>query len=292
MIINAYDTLVGKPFSMIDRVKEILQQLSLMEDLLDLGNGIKLLTHENGKGIPFLNFPLTLTGYDRSIITVMDDRPYRNNKGQIVNQAERTALLTAASVQQDIMNRNHSVLLSSGALVMRAFSRSWGQQIVRTAGLTDEQAMVVYTLIGHYYNCLINDPVDDVAFSSQNLIHNNLAIPRNTIIEVLESTGYIGDLKTLHELLVNWPGMYKLKTLSLKDFIGLGQRIWYSSTGKQLIGAALEHPPLLIGMCASCISFKNSYAKTPLGMQLDPKYNEKNNRSFILTLSNSYDIQY
>lgn len=292
MLINAYDTHVGKPFAVLDHVNTTLQRLALMNDLERLDEGVYAITHENGQGLPFLNFPLSAVGYDRKPIVVVDNRPYTDKRGNLVNRSEQVALLTAAYVQKDVMEKDYSVILRSNGLVMRALARAWGQQLIRSAGLTEEQSLTIYIIIAHYYNCLINHPSDDVVFSSQNLIQQNLGLPRELSLEVIEKIGYLNNIKELHGALVNYPGMYKLKTMQVKDLVALGQRIWYSSTGKQLIGAALEHPPLLIGMCAATISNKTSYGKTPLGLQLDPKYNEKNNRAFILTLANSYAVTY
>ncbi|QGZ14547.1 hypothetical protein [Photobacterium phage PDCC-1] len=290
MFSNAYDTYVGKPLAHLDHVPSTLKRLALMKDLVDMGDGVHTINHNNGQGIPFLNFPLSMVGLNRKPITVMDDRPYTNKNGLVTNNSERTALLVTAFVQQDVIEGNLSTIRSTSSVVGRAVSRAWGSQIVRTAGLEEEKALSIYVILMHYYNCLINKDEGDLIFVTQNMCQQAMGIPRNRSLEVLEQIGYINTLPQLHETLVNYPGMYKLKNLKLKDLVALGQRIWYSATGKQIVGAGLEHPPLLIGMCAATVANKNAYGKTPLGMQLDPKYNEKGNRSLMMTITNSYPI--
>ncbi|UVD32225.1 hypothetical protein [Vibrio phage phiKT1028] len=290
MFSNAYDTYVGKPLAHLDHVPSTLKRLSVTKDLSELGDGVLRLDHASGQGIPFLNFPLSMIGYNRKPITVMDDRPYTNKSGVITNAAERIALLVTSFVQQDVIDGNMAVIRSTTATVARALARSWGSQIIRQSGLEEEKALTVYITLIHYYNCLVNDNVGDMVFTSQNLCQQVMGIDRKRSLEVLEQLGYINTLPKLHEALVNYPGMYKLKNMQVKDLIALGQRIWYSATGKQIVGAGLEHAPLLVGMCAATIANKNAYGKTPLGMQLDPKYNEKNNRALVMTITNSYPI--
>lgn len=290
MFFNAYDTYVGKPLAHLDHVPSTLKRLALMKDLLPAGDGVFLITHDNGSGIPFLNFPLSLIGFDRKPITIMDNRPYTNKQGLITNSSERTALLVTSYVQQDIMDGNMTVVRNTASVVARAVARAWGSQIVRQSGLEEDKALSVYIILLHYYNCLINKDEGDLTFVSQNLCQQALGIDRNRSLETLEQIGYIDTLPKLHEALVNYPGMFKLGRLQVKDLIALGQRIWYSATGKQIVGAGLEHPALLIGMCAATVSDKNAYGKTPLGMQLDPKYNERGNRTLLMTLTNSYPI--
>ncbi|BAW98372.1 phage protein [Vibrio phage pTD1] len=290
MFSNAYDTYVGKPLAHLDHVPSTLKRLSLSNDLLSLGNGVYSITHDNGQNIPFLNFPLSMIGFNRKPITVMDDRPYTNKNGVVTNSSERAALLVAAYVQQDIIDGNLAVVRGTQSTVARALARAWGSQIIRQSGLEEDKALSVYIILIHYYNCLVNGNVGDMTFTSQNLCQQVMGIDRRRSLEVLEQIDFIDTLPKLHEALVNYPGMYKLKNMQVKDLVALGQRIWYSATGKQIVGAGLEHPPLLVGMCAATISDKNAYGKTPLGMQLDPKYNEKNNRALVMTITNSYPI--
>lgn len=291
MYLNAYDTYVGNPLSHMDRVPSTLKSLAIMKDLLDVGDGVFQITHENGAGIPFLNFPLSMFGLDRKPMTVMDNRPYTNKSGAITNAAERIALLVTSFVQQDVLSGNLSVIRNTSGVVARALARAWGSQIIRQSGLEEDKALTVYIILIHYYNCLVNQENEtDLVFISQNLCQSAMGIDRNRSLEVLEQIGYINTLPLLRDALVTYPGMFKLKNLQVKDLIALGQRIWFSATGKQIVGAGLEHPPLLIGMCAATISHKNAYGKTPLGMQLDPKYNERGNRSLIMALTNSYPI--
>ncbi|QCW23172.1 hypothetical protein HWC35_gp163 [Vibrio phage USC-1] len=290
MFSNAYDTYVGKPLAHLDHVPTTLKRLALIKDLVDLGDGVHTITHNNGQGIPFLNFPLSMVGIDRKPITVMDDRPYTNKNGAVTNNAERTALLVTSYVQQDLITGNMSVIRSTSSVIARALARSWGSQIIRQSGLEEDKALTIYIILFHYYNCLINADEGDLVFVTQNMCQQSMGIPRERSLEVLEQVGYINSLSLLRDALVNYPGMYKLKNLQLKDLIALGQRIWYSATGKQIVGAGLEHPPLLIGMCAATVANKNAYGKTPLGMQLDPKFNEKGNRSLMMTITNSYPI--
>lgn len=290
MFSNAYDTYVGKPLAALDHVPETLKRLVLMNDLAKLDEGVRLITHQNDQGIPWLNFPLSFIGYDRKPITVMDERPYTNKNGARTNDAERTAMLVTSFIQQDVLEGNMGVIRSTTSVVARAFARAWGSQIVRRSGLEEDKALTIYIILIHYYNCLINEPNTDLTFTSQNLCQQAMGIDRNRSLEVLEQVGYINTLPKLREALVSYPGMYKLKNLQVKDLIAVGQLIWYSPTGKQVVGAALEHPPLIIGMCAATIAFKNAYGKTPLGMQLDPKYNEKGNRSLVMAITNSYPV--
>lgn len=53
MFSNAYDTYVGKPLAHLDHVPTTLKRLALIKDLVDLGDGVHTITHNNGSRYPF-----------------------------------------------------------------------------------------------------------------------------------------------------------------------------------------------------------------------------------------------
>lgn len=292
MNISAYNTYVGKAYGYTENITNTIKRLALMNDLPRVDNGVYLITHQSGDQLPFFGFPLSTFGMDRKPITVIDDRPFRNKSDVITNTSERMAFLVCGFVQQDIMKKDFSVLHSTRMLAAKVFTRAFGGRIIQRASLDADEAWIVNAALTHYYVCMTEERTNDIQFISQNVIRQTMGVSGVEVNNLLDEMGTFDGLKALFEFLTNRPGMYKLKSTSFIDFIALGQTIWFSSIGKQITGAALEFPPLIIGIIAACIANKSAYGKTGIGIQLDPKYNERDLNAFRGVISNSYPVKF
>lgn len=291
MLLNAYDTTVGKPFAVLDKVQGVLKTLALMNDFTPSEKkGVYYIDYENGGSLPMFIFPLSLTTHDRSPITVLDRRPYNNKKDVMVNYPEYTFALVTACLQQDFFEGNDTVLQSTRYIPTRGFARSLGNLIGKSVGMDAREILELTIILAHYYTCLMEKPAQDYQFVSQNVIKQSLGYDKNETQPIIEDMGYINNIPDLVKYLNNRPGFFKLKTLSEKSFISFGSMVSTSSMGGKVIGAALEHPPLFTGLCYMTLT-NRFYLKTRLGGQLDPKYNERGIASFLRTISDSYPIQ-
>lgn len=291
MNIDAYATYIGKPHGQVEHISSTVKRLALMNDLTHIDNGVYVIDHQSGEGIPFFNFPITTIGFNRKPITVMDDRPFINKNNVVTNPTERVAFQISAFIQQDAIQGNFGVLESCRSLTARAFVRAFGNRITQRAGLDTTETLVVLISLLNYYVCQTVDKTEDYAFITRNLAKSALQTESPEVSRIAEQMGYIKDIKGLFEYFINLPGLYKLKMIPFKDFLAIGQSLWYSVSGKHVMGVALELPSLLTGIVGACCANPNAYSKTNIGMQIDPRRIERDIDAFKRTIVNSYPIK-
>lgn len=276
MILNGYDTFVGKRVSVSDNIPGTLKLLSTTNGLQNFGNsGVKILTSESGSGIKPFIFPMTLQDYRGKSVTVMDNRHYVNSKGRVVNDGELEMISTAALLQQLAANNSRVILNSNKPLVLKAFARSIAGILGRRGNLNPSQRLDLAIILGHYYNCLLTEERNEYAFVSQNAIRESLRINPSISAPIIEEVGYINTLPALFETIKNYPSFPTLAKLDIGGFIGLINQTWFVTSGfREIIGASVEMPHLYTAMCYVSIT-NNLYRKTAIGLEVDPKENSR-----------------
>jgi len=303
MQIDAYSTTVGKPFRVANKVEATIQALHLSQSLTpSKKEGVFVLTHENKLPIEVFGFPITLQAYNRKTITVYDERPYRNqNNNQVTNANEMVIMRLAAFLQQDVATGKLTPLKQARNVTTKAFADSIGNLLVNRASLgsnnmigrsqmVSDEALTLKVLLAHYFIGLEEPIGSDVELVTINVLRNIYGTDKGYIVTVLEQVDEpLTDLIALHKAIISNPTLYKLKHLSFKDFLHVIGSITYAALGKHIIGAACECPTLMTAFVYGAVVFK-AYAKTPLGLQLDPKFNQKLLEGFTLGIDLAYNL--
>lgn len=291
MLLNAYETTVGKPFAIMDKVQGVLKSLATMDDLDHSSKeGVYFITYENGSRLPLFIFPLSLLDHQRRKITVVDKRPFSNKKDIIISPVEFIGQFTAACIQQDAFEGNLNTIKNSRYLTTRGYAKSLSNRIGRQSGLDPREMIELAIILGHFFVCLTEKQNDDYQFVSANVLKNALQLDQSMTQPIIEEMGFISTIPELTKYISDRPGFFKLKNFTQKDFIGLGSNIIFSNLGKQVVGAALEHPPLFTGLCFMALK-NRMYLQTVLGQQIDPKYNERLTDSFVKMINGNYPVQ-
>lgn len=290
MILNAYDTTVGKPFKTTDKVENTLKTLALLNKIERSNReNLFVIDHSNGDNVHQFIYPLSVQSLDRKFVTFVDKRAFITKNNVLINEPEWNAMWVAANLQQDIQENNLANLLLVRNTTLVAFSQTIGGVLARKANCDIRERLIVVSILAHYYNCLLSNPNSNVSLSSKNAIKTALRFDDIEINEIIDNVGYLSNLFDLLKAIQSVPALYKLKTLDLKSLIVNGSGIWFSSVGRQIPGAALEHPALFTGMCYATANNK-VYHKTRLGEQLDPKFN-KTLETFIKTINIAFRVK-
>lgn len=305
MQIDAYSTTVGKPFRVANKVEATIQALHLSQNLTpSKKEGVFVITHENKLPIDIFGFPITLQSHTRKTITVYDERPYRNqNNNQVTNANEMVIMRLAAFLQQDVATGKLTPLKQARNVTTKAFADSIGNLLVNRGGLgsnnmigrsqmVSDEALTLKVILAYYFIGLEEPIGSDVELVTINVLRNIYGTDKGYIVGVLEQIdhdGRLNNLIDLHKAIISCPTLYKLKGLSFKDFLHVIGTITYAALGKHIIGAACECPPLMTAFVYGAVVFK-AYAKTPLGLQLDPKFNQKLLEGFTLGIDLAYNL--
>lgn len=287
MLLNAYDTTVGQPFKIADSISDTLKTLVLTNGLPKEkeGQDLYLVGHGNNN-IKEFSFPISLVGHDRKPITVIDIRPYTNKLGKIVNQPEYTFITLAGMLQQNINVGELTLLKSGRILATRVYAKSLAQKFESKAGLDGYETILLQLIFANFHTMQYESGSGDYQFVSTNVLNTALGLDRSVTASIIEDMGFITTIRELITYISTKPELYKLNSLNLKEFITVGSTIWFSSVGKQIVGAALEHPCLFSSMVYTTI-MNRMFNKTGVGLQLDPKYNGELVESFAKNITTS-----
>lgn len=288
MILNAYETTAGKPLQIADHYIQTIKTLSLIGNLDSLEGHpeIKLIKHENTpSGVTTLTFPVSYLSNLKEQETVIDMRPFTNKKDVLINTPEFSCFKVAAILQNMMSKGDLTVLRNSRNITTKAYANALARRFAQSAGLDGLEQTKLSIILAHFFVTRLESKTVDYNFISTNVIRQSLGVDPSITLPIIEEIGYPDDLKGLVEAIRNFPDLYKLHTLTIKEFVALGSSVWISSVGRQVMGAAIEHIPLFTGIVYATVN-NNMYKNTGIGIQLDPKYNRKLIDSFNLTINN------
>lgn len=284
MILNGYETTVGKRFKVKDKVEETVKMLQSTDRLDQIDSrGVYAIDHKNDFGLPPFVFPISILNYMRTPVTVIDQRTYFNKQGRNVNVPEYNIMLLAAILQQDLQKNNQSLVKSVRPYTIRAFANAVGNAIGRTATLDLLQKMTLKIILAHYYVCLSEDPNTDFEFVSANAVSTSLRVPQTQVLEITKEIGFCAKLEDLQKAIVSHPALFSLSRLDVGGLTAAGSSIFFATSGfRQLMAAALEMPTLFTAICHGAAT-QRIYQNTAVGQELNVK-TDKSVENFIRTV--------
>lgn len=281
MILNGYDTTVGRRFKVKDKVAETLKALQSSDRLELIDNrGVYAINHKNDFGLPPFVLPMSMQNYMRKPVTVFDQRTYLNRDGNNINLPEYNVMLLAACLQQDLQTGNKTLIKSVRPFTIKAFANAIGRRLERTVTMDITQRRILRIILAYYYVCLLEDPSADYKYVAQNAIKAALRYDINDIRDVINDLGYVGTVEELHRTIVTHPQLFDLSKIDIGGFIGTAGTVFMSTSGyKFIVQCAIELPTLFTAMCWGAATQK-IYQNTGLGEELDVKQ-DRNVETFI-----------
>lgn len=294
MLINAYDTTVGKPFKVTDKVETTIKALHIAQSLTPTKKeGVFSIDFNSNLTTDIFAFPITTRAYNNKTITIIDERPYRSKaSNQVVNNNELVILRLAAFLQQDVATGDVGNLKKMRLVATKGFSESISDRIVRPLGLNANEALTLKTLLAYYFVSLQEPQGSDLELVATNVIREVYGTDKGYVLGVIQDLQEMGQMHNIEQLLTainKNPTLYKLKGYGLKDFIGAISGITFAALGNKVIGAACEAPCFFSAMVYGAVKF-GAYSKTALGRSLDPKYNKELLKNFTLNVDYIYDL--
>jgi hypothetical protein len=290
MLINAYDTTVGQPFRVKDDVAGIIKTLHMSRNLTQTKKkGVFCLTQETELKIPIFAFPITMQSHTREMITVYDERSYRNKSNQVTHPNEITISRLAAFLQQDVAEGVLTPLKNGRLLATKGFSESVSTLLVRNGGLDKNEALTLKVLLAYYFLSLQESNTDDVVFIGVNVIRSLYGTEKDYILGVVEELPQMANLTDLLKAIHSNPILFKLKYLTLKELIANVGSISFAALGPKIVSAAAEAPCLFTALVYGVVKF-SVYNRLPLGVALDPKAVKETVNAFRNNIEYTYDL--
>lgn len=291
MLINAYDTTVGKFLRSEHKVDDVIKTLHLSNNLTPTKKeNVFVIT--NAMEMPFsaLAFPVTLQTHTRKTVTVYDERPYRDKQNRPTNPNDITIMKLAAFLQQDVAEQRFTALKAARFMTTKAFAESLTNLITRRVGLDITEATTLKVLLSFYVVCLVEQPNTDLQFVGENVVRTVFGMEKDFTQGVIEGVPHLATLEQLAIEIRKNPQLYKLRGLGLKDLIALVSSLTFTGLGNKVVGAAAEAPCLMTAFVYGASTFKQ-YAKTPFGQTLEAKYNKGTLETFQNNIDYTYDLK-
>lgn len=290
MVINGYDTMIGKPLKILEHIEGTIKALALRNDLLPTTKvGVYTINNENANGLPIFPLPITMTGYDGKHMTVYDERPFRNTKNNVISASELNIMRLTAYLQQDAVMGDRSTLNNSKFICMKAVAGGMANKLASRKGLNLEESNTLRIILGHYINCLFEEETSEVGYISANAIKTAFKIDTGFSQRIIDDIGFLRNIKEVVDAIKTEPTLFKLKNLTLMEFIALSSTLCFIGTGSKVVNVMLESPFLMVGFIYA-VCTNGIYKKTGMGMQLDPKYEGDTIKAFVSTIAYNYDL--
>lgn len=288
MVINGYDTGIGKPLKIKDHVEETIKTLSLRNDLIPTNKpGVVTIDTSNAMSLPIFPLPITMTGYDGKNVTVYDERPFRNKNNVVISQTELNVIRLTAYLQQDAVQGDFSVLNSCKFICMKGVAGSLADLLGRRKGMDVEEIQTLKIILGHYVNCMFEGKSDETGYISANALKSAFNISTSYSQTIIDDIGFLGSVANVVDALKTEPTLFKLKNLTLLEFVSVSSSLVYFGVGSKVVNVMLESPFLMVGFIYA-VCKNRMYAKTPIGLALDPKYNKDIIDGFVRTIGYNY----
>jgi hypothetical protein len=290
MLINAYDTTVGKPFKATDKVESTIKTLHVTRNLTPTKKpGVFVLTNESDIPVGTFAFPITMEGFNRQRITVYDERLFRNKSNGVVNPSEITIMRLAAFLQHDVADGDTTPLKNCRLMVAKAFAESFGAKLIKRASLNMNAGLILKVLLVHFIVSITEDNTTDLELLVMNMVRSIYGSDKGFVLGVIEGKPKIATLEELYNSIQAQPGLFQMSEVDFKDFLALLGSIIFMSLGSKIVLAAAEAPCLLTAMVYGAARY-TMYAKFPLGMALEPKFNKGVLESFTKHIDYTYDL--
>lgn len=289
MNINIYDTLVGKPLRVVDEIADIIKMLAIRKDLLETPqNNVFVIDYKTANDIPNLPAPLTIKDHSNRFITVYDDRPFRNKAGRVLSQSELNIIRLTAYLQQEAIMGNTTVLASSKFIIVRGVVGAITELLGGTR-LDLEEKNTLKIIATHFVNCIFEGDTPETGYLSTNVIKTVWNLDAAFSSYIIDELGFLGDTGKFVDAFRNEPSLFKLKSTSLSDFVAQMGRLSMFGVGSKVMRCIPEAPCLAAGFVYATVT-NSHFNKTPIGVQLNPKYHKELIDAFIKTINYNYDL--
>lgn len=278
IFLTGYDTRAGKGL-VTAPIVSLIQRAVVQTNFADKNatlNGIDLGTATNPSvalittttpeemSIPPLVFPMyvemgSVSGRKSNSYVFVDVRPYLSgtqlSPGNSLNIRQKdnfdfftvNGILTAGWIKEN--KRNSFKFLGSAPLAV--YSNMISQAIDRHLGLDPLEQLKISIVAAAFYINLFNEKstfVESEMVSVTRNIGNVLKAPAELVYEILENLDPMKDLEGLVEAIKKIVDNPRLDVLNLGTLVTVINGMWYGPYGKELIIAALEHPPTWVSI--------------------------------------------
>lgn len=207
-------------------------------------------------GVPAFNFPYVCKFKDEDVV-FFDARSFTNSTGGVRDEIELQARTIQAQLALDWHHGYQGRVRDLSPLGLLIYAHWMGEMVAKRFALDARQQLQVSVFAGIFY---INCFWDKTEASSEDTAYLLSAITRvcgyrhSDVIDIVETHPIIRDIGELCEVIKSFTQSVRLEDFNPATLLGVVGGSWYGNAGRELIGVALEYPPVWLTLLFQAVS--------------------------------------
>jgi hypothetical protein len=241
-------------------------------------------------GIPAFNFPIVLKMKDADV-AFFDARTFtstgQDGEIRVRDELELQARTIQAQLALDWHQGYQGRIRDISPLGLMVYSHWMGECVGKRFALDARQQLQVSVFAGIFY---INCFWDKSEAESEDTAYLLSAITRicgfrhSDVVDIVETHPIIKDLEELCEVIKAFTQSVRLEDLNPATLAGVVVGSWYGNAGRELVGVALEYPPVWLTLLFQAIT-NRGFKKAGLTQIIERNTYRKHHDGFIRSMA-------
>lgn len=241
-------------------------------------------------GVPAFNFPFVAKLKDEDVV-FFDARTFIGNtpsgEMRVRDEIELQARTIQAQLALDWHHGYQGRVRDISPLGLMIYSHWMGESVAKRFALDARQQLQVSVFAAIFYlNCFW----DKSDAGSEDTAYLMSAITRicgyrhSDVVDIVETHPIIKDLEELCEVIKAFTQSVRLEDLNPATLTGVLVGSWYGNAGRELVGVALEYPPVWLTLLFQAIA-NRGFKKAGLTQIIERNTYRKHHDSFVRSMA-------
>lgn len=251
----------------------------------------------NVSGVPAFNFPYVAKLKDADVV-FFDARTFigktPSGETRVRDELELQARTIQAQLALDWHHGYQGRIRDLSPLGLMVYSHWMGENVAKRFALDALQQLQVSVFAAIFY---INNFWDKTSADSEDTAYLLSAITRtcgyrhSDVVDIIETHPIIKDLEELCEVIKSFTQSVRLEDLNPATLTGVLVGSWYGNAGRELVGVALEYPPVWLTLLFQALS-NRGFKKAGLTQIIERNSYRKYHKEFVQSMAYLGQPQY
>lgn len=237
-------------------------------------------------GVPAFNFPFVckLKGED---VAFFDARTFVSQEGRVRDEIELQSRTVQAQLALDWHHGYQGRVRDISPLGLMIYSHWMGESVAKRFALDARQQLQVSVFAAVFYlNCFW----DKSEAESEDTAYLLSAITRvcgyrhSDVVDIVETHPIIKDVAELCEVIKAFTQSVRLEDFNPATLFGVVGGSWFGNAGRELVGVALEYPPVWLTLLFQAIS-NRGFKKAGLTQIIERNTYRKHHDGFVRSMA-------
>lgn len=237
-------------------------------------------------GVPAFNFPYVCKLKDADV-AFFDARTFIGQEGRVRDEIEMQSRTIQAQLALDWHQGYQGRVRDISPLGLMVYAHWMGETVAKRFALDARQQLQVSVFAGVFYlNCFW----DKSEAESEDTAYLLSAITRvcgyrhSDVVDIVEAHPIIKDISELCEVIKSFTQSVRLEDFNPATLLGVVGGSWFGNAGRELVGVALEYPPVWLTLLFQAIS-NRGFKKAGLTQIIERNTYRKHHEGFVRSMA-------